>query len=268
MTEKGSLGWIALTMLAGLALTAACTSRTPTAAEQDLLDRQVEAEATATPRPGPNEPKPDPIPYRPGGPVGDAAAYDALIAELAATVPAELRNEVPWPDLRNPDPIIAQQDIFDLWIWMNENHPDPRLVDLIAPTGSPNRPGIVTTFATMFRDGLLAIRPTAPYRAYDQQAITFESAGLPLWLARDVPPGAAVIYYTDDSGPTETRRRLTGEVIDESPALPPRDWVSILVETEVGWLLWRDQLIEPGDAELNRPDTVPAPETDRPRFEL
>jgi hypothetical protein len=212
--------------------------------------------------------RPKPVPFVPAGRVGDSQAYDDLITALEVDIPAELRSSVPWPDIRNADPAVAQLQIFDLWIWMNETHPDPRLVDLLAAPESPNRGDIVQGFADLLSSNQLAVRTGAPYRAFNQQAITFESAGLPLWLTRDVPDHAVVIYYSDESGPTEHRDRDTGAVLDTIPGIPTRNWVSIMVETDVGWLLWRDQVIDSSTTDLETPDRVPSTDAERIRPEL
>ena len=103
----------------------------------------------ATPRPtlaplpttpaqaGPGELDPEPAPFIPAGRPGDAGAYAGLIAQLEQVVPDELRAQVPWPDLRNPNPIIAQIEIFELWIWMAANLTEPQLAE---SHGRPRQP--------------------------------------------------------------------------------------------------------------------------------
>lgn len=196
----------------------------------------------------------EPQAFVPAGRVGSADAYDELIDRLSEHVPVRLRAEVPWPDLRNADPTIAQRDIFRLWIWMLENHPDPRLIDAIAAPDSPDRVTVAGVFGELAVANQLNVRLAAPYRAYDQRAVTWESAGLPLWLTRDVPEPAVVLYYRDDSGPATRIDRDTGAVINSSPSPGARSWVSIMVETDVGWLLWRDTEIDRGDPELDFPE--------------
>lgn len=216
----------------------------------------------------PPEPTVDPEPFIPAGRVGDADSYAELTTALEALVPPELRAGVPWPDLRNPDPVVAQLDIFAMWIWMTENNPDPVLIDVIAHPDGPNREEVAAIFGELHVRDQVEVRTQAPYRAFDHRVVTFESAGLPLWLARDVPTPeqAVVVYYSDDSGPVERRDRISGEVFETRAATSTRSWVSIMVPTDVGWLLWRDELIEPGDPELEIPDLeLPAPDDGQPR---
>lgn len=219
--------------------------------------------------PQPDTPDPEPVPYVPAGRPGSAEAYDELIARLDGEIPAELRNEVPWPDLRNPDPVVAQRQIFDMWIWMAANYPEPVLVEVLTAPASPSRLEVVSIFGELDRAGELEERLGQPYRAFDHLVVTFESAGLPLWLARDVPEDAVVVYYSDNSGPTAVTDRETGDFLYERPGVPTRAWLSIMVPTDVGWQLWRDQLIEPNDSELETPD-LPPPGADgeRPQPEV
>lgn len=246
---------------------AASEPTTPPDASLPESDGSDEGDSTV---PAPESTKPEPVPYIPADSPGSAQDYAELIAELENEVPADLRSQVPWPDLRNPNPIVAQQDIFELWIWMAANHPNPDLVEIMAAPGSPSREEVVSVFGRIDRSGNLETRTGAPYVAFDHVVVTFESSGLPLWLARDVPEDAVVVYYSDQSGPTTVTNRETEEVVDVRPPVSRRAWLSIMVPTDVGWQLWRDQLIEPNDAELETPDVPPPPsQTDeRPNPEV
>lgn len=217
-------------------------------------------DARATPPPGdsstsqPDQPAPEPEQFIPSQSPGSSAAYAELVDRLVDVVPPELRDAVPWPDLRNPDPVVAQVEIFDLWIWMEANLPEATLVELMAAPGSPSRQRIAPIFAELARRKQFNVRAGAPYRAYDHVVVTFESAGLPLWLSRDVPDNAVVVYYTDQSGPVEVVDQASGIVLSEEPEVPPRAWLSIMVPTEVGWQLWRDQLLDPSETSLRPPE--------------
>ena len=228
----------------------------------------------ATPRPtlaplpttpaqaGPGELDPEPAPFIPAGRPGDAGAYAGLVAKLEHVVPHELRAQVPWPDLRNPNPIIAQIEIFELWIWMAANLTEPQLAEVMAAPGSPSRESVVSVFGDLQTLNIFEIRTGQPYEAFDHLVVTFASAGLPLWLSRDVPVDAVVVYYSDKSGPVDIVDQISGATIMNQPSVATRAWLSIMVPTDVGWQLWRDQLIEPNDAELKTPDLPPPPGAD------
>jgi hypothetical protein len=199
----------------------------------------------------------EPVAYIPAGQPGTANSYAVLIEKLEQVVPLDLRRQVPWPDLRDPNPIVAQIDIFGLWIWMAENLTEPQLVEIMAAPASPSRQSIVSIFGNLTSQNIFEARPGQQYEAFDHLVVTFESAGLPLWLGRDVPTDAVVVYHNDRSGPVNIVDQDTGAVVSTHPGIPTRTWLSIMVPTDVGWQLWRDQLIEPNNAELQVPDISP-----------
>lgn len=242
--------------------TSASQDRDPSVADEVATDDDGDAS------PAPAVPDQEPVPFRPTGPVGTAEDYNALIAELEAELPAEIRSAVPWPDLRNPDPAQVQVAIFDLWIWVIENHPDPLFARAMSVAGSPSREETVSVFAEIKADDELHVRESSPYIAFDHRVVTFETAGLPSWLEQNVPDDAVVVYYQDQSGPTTIRDRDTGRVKDSYGGPGARQWLSIMVPTNAGWLLFRDQLIEPSDSELVVPPAPPSPETIDPRTGL
>lgn len=242
---------------------AACTGEASVVADDDRFSTPTSTAESAPEAPAQADPPaavdPEPLPYVPAGRPGSAAAYDEMISRLEQLVPGDLRRQVPWPDLRNPDPVAAQTAIFDLWIWMAANLTEPQLVEVMTAPASPSRETVVSVFGRLQREGVFEERNAEPYRAFDHRVITFESAGLPLWLARDVPGDAVVVYYSDSSGPVEILDQDTRSVLDVEPGLPARTWLAIMVPTDVGWQMWRDQLIDPSDAELQVPDVPPPP---------
>lgn len=235
-----------------VALLTGCASAAPS----EVADEPTAEPAAEVPQAEPPQAEAEvqPQPFIPGGAVGSAQAYDELISELEQEIPIALRDQVPWPDLRNPDPVQAQLAIFDLWIWMSATNPEPALVPVMAAPDSPSRFEIAGIFGGLKASDELHSREQQPYRAYEHRVVTFETAGLPLWLGRDVPEDAVVIYYQDDSGPTTIRDRKSGIVLGTEAGVGNRQWLSIMVPTDVGWLLYRDQLIEPGNQELPVPD--------------
>jgi hypothetical protein len=275
MFGRGPGQWL-LVMLATVLIASACSGTTatlgPDAAESPDRDPGVADEGTTddagNASPAPAVPDQEPVPFRPAGPVGTADGYNALIAELEAELPSEIRAQVPWPDLRNPDPAQVQVEIFDLWIWVIENHPDPLFARAMSVAGSPSREETVSVFAEIKADDELHIREGSPYVAFDHRVVTFASAGLPLWLEQNVPEDAVVVYYQDESGPTTIRDRDSGVMTGSYGGPGARQWLSIMVPTDAGWMLFRDQLIEPNDSELEVPQAPPSPEIIDPRIDV
>jgi len=252
--------------LAVLLLVASCSSNPSTTETGQTLAEPTPIQATtdpsaAPPQEQPDAPKPEPVPYLPAGQPGMAQDYAALVSELQSLIPAELRGQVPWPDLRNPSPIVAQVQIFELWVWITANIPEPRLAEIMAAPGSESRTEIAAIFGEQKLLNQIETRNGADYQAFDHVVVTFESAGLPLWLSRDVPDDAVVVYYSDNSGPVDVTDRDSGDFLGQQPATPTRSWLSIMVPTNVGWLLWRDQLLDPSNG-LEFPEVPPPPSND------
>jgi len=155
-----------------------------------------------------------------------------------------------------------------MWIWMAANHPEPELVAALTAEGSPSRTSVAAIFGQLDDANQLQAREQQPYRAFDHRAMTFESAGLPLWLSRDVPADAVVLYYQDDAGPLTVRDRDTNEVIEVDSAIPTRQWLSIIVPTNVGWQLYRDILIDPSSTEFEVPEDFAPPTNDDVRTKV
>lgn len=218
--------------------------------------------ATNAPEPdaAPAEPPVDPVPYLPASKPGQADSYQQLVEQLEAIVPSELRSQVPWPDIRDPNPINAQVQIFELWVWMAAELTEPELVQIMTAPGSPSREDVTGVFGRLESDQLFQHRLGSGYQAFDHRVVTFESAGLPLWLGRDVPEDAVVVYYTDRSGPVDVVDQNTGQVVERQPPVGERTWLSIMVPTDVGWQLWRDQLLDASNG-LEVPDVPPPPGT-------
>lgn len=250
-----------------LAITMCLVTSCTTQAESETSDAATSDAATSAPTPA-VEPAPvppaapldqEPQAYVPSTSPGDAVSYGEVVDKLNTIVPSELRDQVPWPDLRNPNPIVAQTEIFELWIWMVESLTEPQLVEIMAAPGSPSRETVVSVFGSLNTQNVFEVRPGQPYQAFDHRVVTFESAGLPLWLARGVPEDAVVVYYSDNSGPVDVIDQDTRAIVRQQAGVPTRVWLSIMVPTDVGWQLWRDQLIEPGDPDLQVPDVLPPP---------
>jgi len=227
----------------------ATVSPIPSAAPDDAADQEPAAEP---------DQEVEPQPYIPAGQPGTAQAYDEMVERLSAELPAELHDEVPWPDLRNPDPSVAQIEIFEMWIWMAEHYPDPALVEALSAPASPSREQVTGIFGRQEASNVLNLRLGNGYQAFDHVVVTFDSAGLPLWLARDVPEDAVVVYYRDSSGPMEVVDRDTGAPLEMQPPVPTRSWLAIMVPTDVGWQLYRDELIDISRG-LVTPDVPPPP---------
>lgn len=207
--------------------------------------------APSQPAPGTDEedPAPEPrVPTRlqlPNGPVGSADAYDALVDELSVHL-YEGQNDVPWPDLRNPDPEAAYRSGQDFQTWMMENNPTPQLAEFYTFPGSPEREDDVLLFSD--QSPLLRSPSVPAYSMRIERVVHPNDSGLPDFLIAQIPEGSAAIVYWDTSGASDLYNPETGEVIwsmsgwqDEGP------WVAIMAPSDIGWRTWYDALIDAED---------------------
>lgn len=256
---RRSLSCIALT---GLLSVTACSGSAELGAEGPTV-APAPSESTDSLTPGPDDgrdegsdptpPDPtDPAPDRsapplvlPAMPPGTDEAYDALIAELERFVTDEqLAAGVPWPDLRNPDPIAAYRSCAEFQGWMAENNPTPILVEAYTAPGSPERAFDLDLFSTMAANDLVATPSVPPYSMDVHGLVHPAATGITDALLARVPDGSAAVVYYDSVGIRQLVRpdgsvfSIQGGWVDEGP------WVAIMAPTEVGWQVWWDELTE------------------------
>lgn len=201
---------------------------------------------TAGPDRAPDEPREvPPLVLPPTAPGSDEAAR-ALIDELDRFLTDEQRAEgVPWPDMRNPDPIAVYRSDADFQRWMTENNPTPSLVEAYTAPGSPERDFDLEIFDSLNRLDLRAGPATPPYSMRVVELVHPAATGITDALLAQVPEGSAAIVYWDSVGSSDTftsdgRYWGTSEGwVDVGP------WVAIMAPTDVGWRVWWDELTEP-----------------------
>lgn len=214
-------------------------------------DTPTETEAGDGPAEGIDPTGADAEPFIPAGPVGSAEAWDELVAGLSEALDAEqLAARPPWPDTRNPDPVVAQAQIYDLWVWMYENTAPVDLIDILSAPGSPTRGELRILFTERTALDIRNSASTPPYSTHDQIAVTAATSGLPETFLADLPADSVVVFYFDSQGPYDIISNQTDEVIDSfSGKRDVGPWLSVLVPTDVGWLLHLDVLladVDPG----------------------
>ena len=209
--------------------------------------------------PGSNDPAPT-DPQNPGGaeprivpplelptsaPGSDQAA-EALLEELDRFLTEEQRNAgVPWPDLRNPDPVQAYRSSADFQQWMAENNPTPSLVEAYTAPGSPERGWDLEMFDFMNSFDLRSGPSDPPYSIRVEDLVHPAATGITDALLEQVPQGSAAVVYWDSVGPSDT---FTADGQYWSSDLGWTDvgpWVAIMAPTDVGWQVWWDELTEP-----------------------
>jgi hypothetical protein len=172
--------------------------------------------------------------------VGSPDALKALIDEVVAEVGESNlggRENVPFLDINNPDPIVAMKSIVAFDLWVATTWPDPPMVILYTVEGTQGRNLYMRGANSTFKGGSRIVYLDEQYVATNYQVVTPEEV-LPAEVTADLPRGAIAISYESSSGPFEVRRVEDQAVDASSDGWSSRTVVTIIVPTPVGWQIW------------------------------
>lgn len=202
--------------------------------------------ATQDPAPEADAPRVVPPLELPAAAPGSDAAAAALLQGLERFVTtAELSAGVPWPDLRNPDPVAAYRSDAAFQNWMSANNPTPSLVSAYTAPGSPERDFDLELFGLRNSFDLRSGPATPPYSMRIEGLVHPAATGITDALLAQVPEGSAAVVYWDSMGPSDTFTadgQFWGTNNGWTEVGP---WVAIMAPTAVGWQVWWDELTEP-----------------------
>lgn len=256
MHQRPSVSQTCVVVAALVLLLAACRSSAPT---ETTADDPGASTAVPEPEPGgsfddpsagpdraPDEPREVPPLTLPSSAPGADEAAQALIEGLDRFLTDEQRSEgVPWPDMRNPDPVAVYRSDADFQRWMSENNPTPSLVDAYTAPGSPERDFDLEIFGQMSSLDLRAGPATPPYSMRVEELVHPAATGITDTLLAQVPEGSVAIVYWDSVGPSDTFTADGRYFGSDEGWVDVGPWVAIMAPTEVGWQVWWDELTEP-----------------------
>ncbi len=197
---------------------------------------------------------------------GSDQAYDELIASLDRFLEPDQLDTVPWPDLRNPDPIAAYRSAAFFQNWMSENNTSPSLVEAYTAAGSPERGWDVEMFATWELFDALSTPSDPPYEMDVRGVVHPAATDISDALLARVPEGSAAVVYWDSVGRSQMIGP-DGSIVGQSEGwqnLGP--WVAIMAPTDYGWQVWWDELTETPPPGLD--DDRGLPQTPDPRVDV
>lgn len=201
---------------------------------------------TAGPDRAPDEPREVPPLTLPSTAPGTDEAAQALLEDLDRFLTDEQRAEgVPWPDMRNPDPIAVYRSDADFQRWMTENNPTPSLVEAYTAPGSPERDFDLEIFDFFNNLDLRAGPATPPYSMRVEELVHPAATGITDALLAQVPEGSAAIVYWDSVGSSDTFTADGRYFGSDEGWVDVGPWVAIMAPTDVGWQVWWDELTEP-----------------------
>ena len=185
-----------------------------------------------------------------------------MVDELERFITDEqLAAGVPWPDLRNPDPVAAYQSCARFQGWMAENNPTPSLVEAYTAPASPERGFDLDLFDFQNGRGLLSTPNDPPYSMRVVGLVHAAATDITDALLEQVPDGSVAVVYWDSVGQS-SMVDSEGEIYRTDHGwVEVGPWVAIMAPTDVGWQVWWDELTEtppPGlDDGRGLPDTEP-----------
>ena len=239
------------------------TPELPVDTEGDGGDRDTEGSGDTS---DPDAPRTVPPFSLPAVAPGSNAAYDDMIAELERFLTPEQLATVPWPDLRNPDPIAAYRSCAEFQNWMTENNTSPSLVEAYTAAGSPERGWDVEMFATWELFDALSTPSEPPYSMDVRGVVHPAATDITDALLAQVPEGSAAVVYWDSVGRSQMIGP-DGSILSQSDGwsdLGP--WVAIMAPTDFGWQVWWDELTETPPLGLD--DDRGLPQTPEPRRDV
>jgi len=177
------------------------------------------------------------------GTVGSSELKEALIDEIVAEVgEANLggRENIPFLDINNPDPLAAFASItaFDLWVF--STWPDPPMVEIYTVADSPGRNSYKAAANTFFKGGSRIVFLGSPYSAENARVVEPADYLAPE-IVEQLPSDAVTIAYESSSGPFEVRR-LEDEGVDiSSSGWAGLEAIEVIVPTQFGWQIWYEE---------------------------
>lgn len=201
---------------------------------------------SAGPDRAPDEPREVPALDLPAIAPGSDEAAAELLDELDRFITDDQRVAgVPWPDLRNPDPVAAYQAAAGFQNWMSGNNPTPTLVEAYTAPLSPERGFDLELFEFRNAFDLRSAQATPPYSMRVEELVHPAATGITDALLAQVPEGSAAVVYFDSVGETDLFT-ADGQYFDTSPGWSNvGPWVAIMAPTDVGWQVWWDELTDP-----------------------
>lgn len=184
---------------------------------------------------------------------GDSVGDPALLAQQVADALQEAQEiyeddtiEAPVPDLTNPDPLVALQELTAFGQLVNAQAPLRSWTPILMYPGSPAEELDLDLADANFFDGFIRTRLEDPFEYVTLEIVDISAISLPSETAAGIPSDAVAIIATSNSGPLVLVRRESGEVAREVNA----GWndlqtLTIIAPTDAGWREW-DTVVEFG----------------------
>jgi len=152
--------------------------------------------------------------------------------------------EIPYPDLNNPDPVVALSEAWAFEAWLMETGPFIGFVDVYNYPSSPRLREINSDFLQWDGRDLRFDEVVDTYELLTGEVVPLEVAAMSKRARDSVPPGSVAVAYTDRGGPYPLIIAATGEVLETIEGYEGAG-VVVIAPSELGWqLYWSGEATE------------------------
>ncbi len=179
--------------------------------------------------------------------VGDPEELQQAIDEARdfAVRDGELHYEgvtIPYPDLNNPNPLVALREALAFEAWLFEIGPYSAFVHAYNYPDSLRLGQIRSQFLGLDAQGVRFGHMVDTYEVFDSVIVSVDQVAMPDSARAGIPPGSVAVSYRDRGGPHEMIDLATGDVLKTIEAYEGSGTV-ILAPSELGWqIYWVDEV--------------------------
>jgi len=174
------------------------------------------------------------------------AAIASIVEELRLPYPDIVDADVPIPDLTNPDPVVAVEELNRFVQWIDANYPANQWNQLIAYPESPAQDLSELVNETLYFEQRRLVRNGDPWVYHGGEVVEISSLDLPADTLEGIPATAVGVLYRSSSGPIDVFEVETGNILDTLDGYEQAQDLTILVPTITGWTFWQTLLDFPG----------------------
>lgn len=178
------------------------------------------------------------------GLVGDPALVEQAIDDAAIGVEEIFgvpREEIPSPDLTNPDPLVAMREILEFDIWVFQNAPRRGLIEVYTDPLTPAWETLFTVVERLSPDTVVFDDGGGLTISEIRLASSEEAALVPDEVREEAPRDVVPVWYVYSASPYSIVDPQ-GTVRESLDGWTDRTYLALLAPSPRGWLLhWEAQ---------------------------
>lgn len=181
--------------------------------------------------------------------VGDAQALRAEIDEIRDFAVSEGESQfegvaIPYPDINNPDPVVALKEAWAFEVWLMEIGPYAAFLETYNYPDSVRLSQIGSEFLGFGAQGVRFGDMVGNYEVTGATVVALNEAAMTDDARAGIPQGSVAVAYEDRGGPHQLIDQQTGEVLETIEAYEGSG-VAVLSPSSLGWqLYWSGEATE------------------------